>query len=204
MTINERYGFDVVGTRIRLEDWCLEHFAFPLLGGLPQWPGGRRDGVQLLLDQHWGEHGVHRVTRNESGELGSAPRCQDDPCRVLGVALALREVDAHQAVLAELDEIDWLRAAEQRFSISESTRAEFLDYADYLEATRISRAIKRQTSGRPKLTLAQGMSQQLKRYGFSQREIGLFMGATVAATRERLKVEDVRTLGALVGLEGSA
>lgn len=190
MTADDQHGFDIGATRTRLEDWCLNHFACPVDRG-----SGRSAATLVLLIGHWGEHGVHH---GDNGKLASVNRCFESPCAVLGVALAVLEICAYGAGVAELDEIEWLKQVERRLFLPERTRAEFLARAGELAASPVSRAVANATAGRPKRILAQAVAQQLWTGGFSQSQIAVFMGATVEATRRRCKVSGVRSLAAVL------
>ena len=195
---HENHGFDVTATRARLEAWCLEHFAHPYGGNVGSGAPGQSIAIRALLVDHWGKHGFHPVI-DAARTLESAFSCTEDPCRVLGVALAVTEIDAYNAGAAEQEEINWLQQAKHRFSISESIRSELLALGDQLAASPVSRAVANQTSGRPKRILAQAVAQHLWRGGFSYGHIAAFMGATADATRRRCKVPRVLSLGCVLG-----
>jgi hypothetical protein len=176
-----QHGFDVVGATKWFENWCVDHFACPVGGPSP---GGKSEAIRLFPEGHWSEHGVHRVVWRD-GIMVSAPRCDDAPCPVLGVALALLEIHLHDVTVVELAEVEWLQAAERRFSISESTRASYLEEARQLAAGLISRAISSRGLGRPKRVLAQLVAQHLWSGGFSHGQIATIMNSSIEATRRR-------------------
>jgi hypothetical protein len=118
---------------------------------------------------------------------------------VLGVALALLEIFFHDVTVAELEEIEWLRASERRFSISESTRAAYREEAQQLAAGLISRAVLDRREGRPKRSLAQLVAQHLWAGGFSHAQIATIMNWTVDATRRLCKVRVSQSIGAVGG-----
>jgi hypothetical protein len=190
-----QHGFDVVAVTNWLENWCLEHFACPVGGPNVE---GKALAIRQLLEGHWGEHGVHRVIRR-GGLMLSAPRCSEAPCPVLGVALARLEILFYEVTVAEQEEVSWLRQAVDRFSISESTRAELLARAEQLAAGFTSPAVGDEAPGTPQRTLAQLVAQHLRAGGFSQSAIAKIMGASIETTGQRCRARPPRSLSAVIG-----
>jgi hypothetical protein len=189
------HGFDWLALRHRLEDWLLEFFAWPYMGEPHFWPGGRREAIQALPSIHWGEHGVP-VLFPENGRLVPAPRCAVARCRVLGVSLAILELDAYEGTLAEGRQAAELRrqAADQD-DLSELQRAQLLARARELKLTPPSRAVGDQARGRPKRGLAQAIAQHLAQGGFSKSQIGGLMATSPEVARKRCAVGEQRSLG---------
>src|SRR5688572_23629433 len=107
MASNEVLGFDTLTTTRRLEDWFLEHVAFPARAGAPRWPGGRSDSIRVVLVAHWTAHVAWYCAADER----PARSCCEIDLRALGVALALLEIWAHDVARLELRELEWLRQA---------------------------------------------------------------------------------------------
>jgi hypothetical protein len=189
MRKEQQHGFGLIVTRRRLEDWWLEHFACPAGEGVPVWPGGRSDSIRALLLAHWG-------TQRCDARSGAPQELRhfDLPRAALGVALALLEMDGYEVGCAELDDLAWLRQAQNVRSISTSMRDELLALADQIAASPISRAVMNRTGGRPKRMLAQAVAQHLRDGGFTQRKIADFMNSSVKVVAGRCKVEGARSL----------
>ena len=190
-------GFDLVETRVRLEDWCLQFFVWPVGPGFCQWPAGKAEAVRLFLEIHWGEHGIPTLIERK-GQLVPAPRCSKSRCRVLGVALAVLEIFWYEVTLLEREEAAWLGAAASRYSLSERVREALLTHAHQLEGGFISRAVDNETAGRPAMPLAHAVAQHLWDAGFSHSQIGEFMGCSADAARKRCKADNRRSLSAFV------
>jgi hypothetical protein len=190
------HGFDWLAVRHRLEDWLLEFFACPYLAEPSYWPGGRHDAVRTLLFIHWGEHGLPTLFR-ENGRLVPTPRCSEPACRVLGVALAILELDAYEATLAERAVAAELRREAEDAGLTEQQRGELLGRARWIESTPLSRAVRKRTRGRPKRSLAQAMSQHLAHAGLSQSQAAKFMADNAGSTRKRIRVGEQRSLAAV-------
>lgn len=187
------HGFDWLAVRHRLEDWVLKFFAWPFLVEASYWPGGRQDAVRTLLLIHWSEHGLPTHFR-KNGRLVQVPRCSEPACRMLGVALAILELDAYETTLRENALAAELRRQAEDVSLTELQRGQRLARARHLELTPLSRAVHKQTRGRPKRSLAQAMSQHLADNGFSQSEVGRLVGTTAGSARKRIHVAEQRSL----------
>jgi hypothetical protein len=179
------HGFDWLAVRHRLEDWVLEFFASPVHAEPSQWPAGRHDAVRTLLFTHWSEHGLPTLFCN-SGRLVAAPRCSAPACPVLGVALAILELDAYEATLVERSSAAELRRQAESAGLNELERGQLLARAHHVESTPLSSAVRERTRGRPKRCLAQAMSQHLAQGSFSQSQIARFMADKADNTRKRI------------------
>jgi hypothetical protein len=201
---SEQHGFDLIATRLQLEEWWLEHVGASVGAGAAYWPGARSESIRPSLFEHWGQHGVNGLVEH-NGVLYTARECLEAPCPVLGVALALLEICGYEVTLCERHEIEWLRRAPSIGSISESTRADLLALAGQLATTLISRAVANQTKGRPKLILAQAVARHLREGGFTYRQIAALMATTEDVARHRCNTSvDPRSLAAVVGLSVEA
>lgn len=191
------HGFDLPATRIRLEAWLLEFFAcpYPAPG---YWAGGREAAVRHLALMHWSEHGLPTMLE-DNGRLVPAPRCSTPACPVLGVSLAILELDAYEATLAETATAAELRRRSDTEDLSERQRSQLRATARCMERTPLSRAVRERTRGRPPRVLAQAVVQHLAHGGLSQSRIGKFMGTSnVDAVRKRWNVGERRSLQAFV------
>lgn len=194
------HGFDLPATRIRLEDWLLEFFACPYPAP-SHWAGGREAAVRHLALLHWSEHGVPTMIEDD-GRLVAAPRCSERACPVLGVSLALLELDAYESTLAERAAAAQLRRRSDTEDLSEQQRSQLRATARWMDETSLSRAVREPTRGRPPRVLAQAVVQHLAHGGLSQSRIGKFMGTeNVDAVRKRWSVGERRSLGAFVATD---
>lgn len=195
MTADILHGFDVHATRARLEAWCLTYY--PWLGGQAGDIRTEQETVQRFLSAHWGEHAPPALMAR-CGFMVPAPRCTDSRCRLLGVALAVLEVDAHAYERKQRADIRWLEQAANRSCLSAIICDSLLSLARDLADAPVSRAVDSQTGGRPARVLANAVAQQLSCGGFSHRQIGYFMDAKIDAVRKRCAAADARSLGAYV------
>jgi hypothetical protein len=187
------HGFDWLAVRHRLEDWILESFAYPYLAEPSHWPGGRHEAIRTLLFLHWCEHGLP-TSFLQNGRLVPAPSCSESKCPVLGVALAILELDAYETTLAELTLAAELRRRAEDAGLTELQRGQLLARGRQLELPPLSRAVHKRTRGRPRRSLAQAMSQHLAQGGVSQSQIARFMGDDAGSTRKRIGVGEQRSL----------
>jgi hypothetical protein len=194
MTKDEDHRFDLVATTTRLEDWFLEHVAFPVGDGLVHWPAGRSHAIGVLLMELWARHAEWYSVKD--GRRGICPEIE---LNALGVALAVLEIHAHEVGSREFEEVEWLRQAESITSIRASIRAELRALADHIPALPLSRAVLNRSGGRPKALLANAVAQQLRAGGFSEGMIARFMDSTVGAVRARWKTDEARSLANVFG-----
>ena len=193
-----KLGFDVLATRNRIEEWCLDHFAHPLIPeGAPRPASRSRTVFDLLFFLHAAEHGV--PTHFLEGETWvPAPICSERPCRIAGLAFALAEITQYETE-ARSDQVRELLQLER---VARALGA--VDAEGAMNARARARAIRsklssrvfrqEETGGRPRASLAQAVAQHLADGGFTHREVGEFMGATDDSSRKRVDADDARTI----------
>lgn len=167
MADHEQQGFDVVGTRSRLEEWLMENVATPISLNAQRWPGGRSESVRAMLFDLWGQLIV--ASRTVPRGFRKA-RSFDMAHGGLGVALAILEIDAYQTTVLEEQE------------------------SPALDGEPLSRAVARYGQGRPRNLLADACAQQLRVAGFSYGDMATFMDVTEGAAKWHCKASDARSL----------
>lgn len=156
-----------------------------------------RRNVDQFLWSHWCQHAPPALMTS-CGFTVPAPRCGELRCRLLAVALAVTEIDAHEFEMKRRADLLWLEQASDKDCLSRPTRESLRMVAHQLSGDPISRAVDNRTGGHPVHILANAVAQQLSSGGFSHREIGVFMAATAEVIRKRCAAPDARSLGAYV------
>jgi hypothetical protein len=187
-------GFDVAATRARLVEWCLAQPTWPVEARLYPAPPRTSEGVALLLWRHWSEHTGHNFF-DRSGFLLPLPICEEAPCRFLGVALAVVEIDRHLAASALRRDVDWLIEAQTRGCLPGAERDNLVAQGRWLHLDPLLDALDNLTGGRPSRRLARAVPQHLGAVGFSEAEIAGLMGNSAEAIRKRCAGREARSCG---------